>query len=95
MRVANNNCRDFVVKRIPFKGSNLFAEKHQNYYVVYSYGYHFPIYMCDEVNARWFENSDKYSCTTSKHQSQAQPYGAITKVDTKELKRLINYLDKL
>ena len=95
MRVANRDCRNHVIELEPFEGSNLFAEKHQNYYVVYSYGYHFPMYMYDRVNARWFENSGKYSRTTSKHQSQAHPCVSTEKVDTKELKRLINYLDKL
>lgn len=40
-------------------------------YVVYSYGWHWPLYIKEGVH--WYGNSDRYSITTSKHMSQFMP----------------------
>lgn len=56
-------------------------------YVVYSYGLHFPMYAC--IGGSWYGNSDRYSSTTSKHQSCSRPRVSMTWVDTDSLKRLI------
>ena len=40
-------------------------------YVVYSYGWHWPLYIKEGV--QWYVNSDRYSITTSKHMSQFMP----------------------
>ena len=84
-RVANKSCRHFVAARVPFIGSNMYAERrtashgHSDIYVVYSYGVHWPIYIaevpadaCGEIT--WYENADKFSQSTSRHQSQARPH---------------------
>lgn len=42
------------------------------YYVVYSYGEHYPMFIY--VDGQWFENEDNYSPTTSKHRTQAHPH---------------------
>lgn len=42
-------------------------------YVVYSYGTHFPMYIWDGSTGMWYGNKDKYSCTTSRHQSACSP----------------------
>ena len=42
-------------------------------YAVYSYGSHFPIYFYSMEAECWFGNADKYSRTTSRHQSLARP----------------------
>jgi hypothetical protein len=42
-------------------------------YVIYSYGSHFPMYVWDETAKIWLGNSDKYSRTTSTHQSKYRP----------------------
>lgn len=42
-------------------------------YVVYSYGTHFPMYIYDKTTGQWYGNSDKYSPTTTRHQSAACP----------------------
>lgn len=90
MKVSNIKCKELVNKRKEFTGNNLFAEKENDRcYVVYSYGYHFPIYAYIDLKG-WFGNSDKYSATTSKHQSQARPDSEITYVSTEELKKLIS-----
>jgi hypothetical protein len=79
--VPNNRCREYVQRREPFQGSNLWGTWHTStiveskgkFYVVYSYGHHFPIYIYDEATEQWFANKDKFSQSTSKHQSQARP----------------------
>lgn len=73
---ANKNARELVTDKRPFKGSNTFAETTVNRegdicYKVYSYGYHFPIYAFK--NAQWYKNKDRYSVSTSRHQSQLRP----------------------
>lgn len=73
MRVANRDARDCVVALQPFKGSNTFGEYFTNVYVVYSYGYHFPLFVFDKINRIWYYNEDKYSTSTSKHFSQLNP----------------------
>ena len=42
-------------------------------YVIYSYGSHFPMYVYDEESGEWIGNKDKYSRTTSTHQSKYRP----------------------
>ena len=37
----------------------------------------------------WYENSDKYSVTTSKHQNQARPNKPTKLLNTSEMQRLI------
>jgi hypothetical protein len=71
MNIANKDARRCVENRVPFKGSHLFGEWQGKVYVVYSYGYHFPIYAYK--SGQWYRNTDKYSVSTSRHQSQARP----------------------
>lgn len=59
-------------------------------YTVYSYGYHFPMYM--ELAGVWYRNTDKYSVTTSKHQGQAHPHADTVGVDTAWLKGVLRGL---
>ena len=76
-RIANQNAREYVQRNEPFQGSNMFGvfddddQGSNTPYVVYSYGYHFPMFIF--INGHWYENSDKYSRSTSKQQSQARP----------------------
>lgn len=71
MKTSNQNCRQYVERQEPFKANNLFAERHGNTYTVWSYGYHWPLFVCK--GGQWYETNGKYSTTTSKHQSQARP----------------------
>ncbi len=50
---------------------------YENLYVVYSYGYHFPMYIYDRQAGIWIGNEDRYSMSTSKHQSQCRPSEAV------------------
>jgi hypothetical protein len=63
-------------------------------YAVFSYGDHFPIYYYDHDIKKWFGNKDKYSMTTSRHQSCAWPEGFdrehISWVDTRTLQDLVD-----
>ena len=87
MRVANKDARKYVNELEEFKGSynryadaSIFAENEsaldlygEDLYVVYSYGYHFPMYIYDRQAGIWIGSKDGYSPTTSKHQSQCRP----------------------
>ena len=72
MRIANTNAKDYVRKRLSFKGNNLFSELLVNGYVVYSYGYHYPLFVYVNKACQWYGNSDKRSITTSKHKTQCE-----------------------
>lgn len=66
-----------VRHKVPFKGSNIEAKTYvdggDTWYVVYSYGTHFPMYIFDYNTEQWFGNNDKYSPSTSRHQSACRP----------------------
>lgn len=74
-RISNNEVRRYVQKREVFITHNktIFSEYNGDLYTVFSYGYHFPMYVYDPKTDMWFGNSDKYSRTTSHHQSCARP----------------------
>lgn len=91
MRISNKEARQYVQCTVPFTASNLYAEwASPSLYVVYSFGQHFPLFVFDKTVSTWYENSDKYSMTTSRHKSQSRPY-AIRPIisDTEKLRLLI------
>ena len=81
MKTSNKNCRTLVQNRQAFTANNIFAEyitRNANgdsldtcRYVVYSYGKHFPMFIFE--GGHWYANCDKYSVSTSKHFTQANP----------------------
>lgn len=93
MKVTNKNARQYVDELKEFKGSynkygkhnaSIFAENESAYdmygedlYVVYSYGYHFPMYIYDRQAGIWIGSNDRHSMSTSKHQSQCRPSAEI------------------
>lgn len=102
VRTSNRDCREYVERRIPFQGSNLFGqylmeepddeEAGDVIYAVFSYGHHFPIYAYSTLTQQWFANSGKYSLSTTRHQSQARPIsdGAqLQWLDTAKMKTLV------
>lgn len=97
MRVSNNKARDYVNILEEFQGSNMFGKWHSwdegvdKLYVVYSYGHHFPMYVYDDRENKWIGNKDKYSRSTTRHQSQARPSDEITWLNTDEMQDVINY----
>ena len=85
-RVSNNKARDYVNGFKEFQGSNMFGKwldvgngrtETNLLYAVYSYGSHFPMYIWDSTEKKWLGNKDKYSRSTTRHQSQGRPSGEI------------------
>jgi len=71
-RIANRDASAYVQNRMPFVGSHTYGNTDlHDTYVVYSYGPHFPLFVY--THGQWFETTDKFSRTTSKHQSQLRP----------------------
>lgn len=74
-RTTNENSNLFTVAKLPFEGSNLrgYWDKDwdgKEYYVVTSYGW-YPVYIFkDDL---WYENSKRYSSTTSKQMHRSSP----------------------
>ena len=84
--VSNINARPLVQSCTPFKGSNTFAEYINGVYVVFSYGYHFPLFA--KIGEQWYKNSDKYSTSTSKQSTQLNPLTDCIHLNTVELKKI-------
>ena len=92
-KVSNREVGDLVNKREQFVTNNETITSSINskgLYVVYSYGQHFPMYAHDADTNQWFGNSDKYSRTTSRHQSHARPDADIHWTDTDTMSALVN-----
>ena len=97
-RIANKAARRMVELRRPFEGSHLFAREHvpphqhTTLYVVYSYGPHFPIYIAETDNetghTEWYENNERYSQSTTRHQSQADPYKPCVPMTAGAMRRI-------
>jgi hypothetical protein len=96
-KIPNRDARLHVEQRKPFEGSNIRGKwlcptnaedvERDGIYVVYSYGEHFPMYIYAENT--WFENEDKVSRTTSKHQSQCRPTERTILLSTAWMKQLV------
>jgi hypothetical protein len=52
-----------------FTGNSLYAKNKEHYYIVYSYTDTYPIAAYDYAKNLWYVNEEKYSVTTTKHQS--------------------------
>ena len=97
--VTNKQAKELVARRVQFKGLNIFAEMQPPIgdtmrYVVYSYGYHFPMYIAewqagDRENATWYENADKFSQSTSRQQSLLRPTTDTIKLRTDDMKSVV------
>lgn len=98
VRTSNKNARSKVQDLQVFRGSNTFAEYYApsgdtltHRYVVYSYGYHFPMFIAEWLSGydpQWYENMDRYSRSTSKHKSQLHPLTRTTQFDTEQMKHI-------
>lgn len=85
--LTNHECVVYMGKREPFsnKGGSIYGQTFYTYdensgceedkvsFAVFSYGRHFPMYVYDYATQRWYGNKDKYSRTTSKHQTLMRP----------------------
>jgi hypothetical protein len=98
---SNKNARVLVNGLTDFKGSNTFAETNAPtetrptwLYVVYSYGYHFPMYIAEWFEGQaptWYENTDKYSRSTTRQQSHTRPSSPTIPMDTETMRTLARY----
>ena len=97
VKIANNKARETVTDKVEFNGSNTFGRWYGNIkegtnriYVVFSYGFHFPMFAY--INGEWFETMDKYSVSTSKQQTHLRPscFQEIYLVDGDRLRTNIN-----
>jgi len=98
-RVANHSARPCVQNREAFQANNIFAEWRDDdtfdaRYIVYSYGKHFPMYIWvpdsqGPAAGRWYGNSDKFSRSTSKHQSQAHPPVAGSEIEWRDTDAMV------
>jgi hypothetical protein len=95
--LTNPECAVYMMKLEEFsnKGNSIWG--HKCYwngsqipvtYTVYSYGQHFPMYVYDYDTQRWYGNKDKYSRTTSKHQTLMRPPIVEGWYSTKELQTI-------
>ena len=102
MKTSNRAAGALVSRQVVFRGSNTYSERNGVQYVVYSYGEHFPLYLWvndtrdgQTPEGVWYENSQRYSSSTSKHRSQLRPtwksgmYCETCERTTAELKQMI------
>lgn len=94
LKLSNSNVRNAVQNCVEFKNTNgtLFGKWETPFlYVVYSYGEHFPLFLnhCSYGANAWAVNTDKYSVTTSKHKTVANPQCEMVGSDTQEMKAYI------
>jgi len=80
--------KEFIDFGTDVKVNSVFSDKG----VLYSYGYHFP--MLVRLNDGYIYNKDKYSPTTSKHQSIVRSYLEQKKIsyiemNTRQIKELL------
>jgi len=100
-RIPNRAASSMVTNLRPFEGSNLFAREtfteHSKLYSVFSYGFHFPMYVAETVKdpdtgehvTHWYVNTDRFSRTTSKHQGQTHPLvQRMVPMDTDRMKHI-------
>ena len=85
MKLNNTDAGLAARRRQEFTGGNLYGEQVNQLYKVYSYGYHFPMYVYDSLAGKWLGNSDKYSRSTTRHQSLCRPSKVDHWMDTTEL----------
>ena len=74
-RVPLRDVRRLVQQRQEFQANSMYAQdwivNGTPVYVVFSYGVHWP--MLIYLRGKWYGNRNKYSATTSRHMSAANP----------------------
>jgi hypothetical protein len=101
VKIANRDARQYVKRRQPFQGSNLYAEEWlanpsstaegDSGYAVFSYGPHWPLFVAVSLGGRmvWFGNKDRYGTTTSKHHTQTHPHTDTTPLIVQQMRTLV------
>ena len=103
--ITNREVIAYVADRLPFETKNktmygqwqrrfkaqpLEPEYASEMFVVYSYGPHFPMYAYDKALGVWVGNKDRFSNTTSRHQSHAHPGTVNHWLSTDSMRELTN-----
>ena len=96
-RTTNRHADSLARLKLPFKGSNMYAEwkfpdleEAAPVYVVYSYGEHFPMYIWEPLEDVWFNTTDDSTPSTNKHRSAVYP-GEHLSVDLDIMNSIIAY----
>ena len=78
-----------------FTAGNVFAIDYPvtGYYIVFSYGLHWPLFIYDYNKRQWYGNSDEYSITTSKRYGKLNP-GNVLPLSCEEMKELVGVANK-
>lgn len=91
-QVNNSDAGKHINKLENFETKNktMYGVKSEKQYVVYSYGYHFPMYVYDIESEVWLGNTTKSTPTTMRHLTLAKPSQGIHQwFSTEELKTII------
>ncbi len=77
MKTTNSKCKVFVQAKQSFEANNLkavwrYVSLNEGLYIIYSYNW-YPLFVYDKAQDKWFENSEKYSVSTSKQRGQCHP----------------------
>lgn len=88
MKTTNAKSRKFVQNLEEFKANNLSGRKEGHYYVVYSYNW-YPLFVFSFKDSVWFQNSERYSVSTSKQTSQCHPHTECIQVTHEQIKDLL------
>lgn len=92
-KISTCSCRCYVLSLQEFRCyGSLYARWETasdgtRMYAVYSYGEHWPLFV--NHDGTWYENSERYSVTTSKHRSLTHPLCDTIGVSCDELKRFV------
>lgn len=88
-RPNHRDARLCVQRTEHFNAHNLFSEDRNGYYIVFSYGRHYPLWVYDRKNRKWYGNSVRYSVSTSKQATLTHPQTEVEYKTTKELLSMI------
>jgi hypothetical protein len=88
MKTSNRNSAQFANKLLNFQANNLHGINEGKFYIVYSYNW-YPLFLYEYSTGTWYENSTKYSVSTSKQKTQVRPtYSAIERTYN-EIKQML------
>jgi len=90
VKTTNSKSRVFTQAKQAFEASNLRAVHRNGLYIVYSYAW-YPLFVCNMESGEWLENSERYSPSTSRQQSQAHPLCETKKSTQQELADYIHF----
>jgi len=90
VKTTNSKSRVFTQAKQAFEASNLRAVHRDGLYIVYSYSW-YPLFVCNMETGEWLENSERYSPSTSRQQSQSHPLCDTTKSTQQELANYIHF----